>query len=76
MPSARYIERPGGSRKSKGFIRSTYDSLTSAENASVVRSIAFFGFDNTNTSLQPQATVAFLSSSWGEVLVVFVYPIP
>lgn len=43
MPSAKYIERPGGSRKSKGFIRSTYDSLTSSENASVVRSIAFFG---------------------------------
>ncbi|KAK3949196.1 hypothetical protein QBC32DRAFT_317047 [Pseudoneurospora amorphoporcata] len=59
MPSARYIERPGGSRKSKGFIRSTYDSLTSAENASVVRSIALFG-----------AAVAFLSSSWGELLVV------
>ncbi|CCC12838.1 unnamed protein product [Sordaria macrospora k-hell] len=64
MPSARYIERPGGSRKSKGFIRSTYDSLTSAENASVVRSIAFFG-----------AAVALLSSSWGEMLVVFVIPI-
>ncbi|KAL0465174.1 hypothetical protein QR685DRAFT_558082 [Neurospora intermedia] len=63
MPSAKYIERPGGSRKSKGFIRSTYDSLTSSENASVVRSIAFFG-----------AAVAFLSSSWGEMLVVFVYP--
>ncbi|KAK3485114.1 hypothetical protein B0T13DRAFT_84503 [Neurospora crassa] len=63
MPSAKYIERPGGSRKSKGFIRSTYDSLTSSENASVVRSIAAFG-----------AAVAFLSSSWGEMLVVFVYP--
>lgn len=30
-------------RSNKGFISSTYESLTSPENASVVRSVALFG---------------------------------
>ncbi|KAK3332638.1 TOM core complex subunit Tom6 [Cercophora scortea] len=46
-------------RAQKGVFASTYDALTSAENASVVRSIALFG-----------AAVTFLSSSWGEFLVI------
>ncbi|KAI1767361.1 putative TOM core complex subunit Tom6 [Hypoxylon sp. FL1150] len=46
-------KRVGGGR-SKGFISSTYESLTSPENASVVRSVALFG-----------AAVAFLASPWG-----------
>ncbi|CZR53308.1 probable component of translocase of the outer mitochondrial membrane complex [Phialocephala subalpina] len=41
----------------KGYIASTYQTLTSPENASVVRSIAVFG-----------AAVAFFSSSWSEFL--------
>ncbi|KAM0186158.1 hypothetical protein ACHAPI_011848 [Fusarium lateritium] len=46
-----------GRRAPKGVIGSTYDALTSSENAAVVRSIAIFG-----------AAVTFLSSSWGEIL--------
>ncbi|KAM7191616.1 putative TOM core complex subunit Tom6 [Naviculisporaceae sp. PSN 640] len=45
-------------RNQKGFIQSTYASLTSAENASVVRSIALFG-----------AGVALISSSWADSLI-------
>ncbi|PTD11071.1 hypothetical protein FCULG_00011535 [Fusarium culmorum] len=48
---------PRSRRAPKGFVGSTYDALTSPENAAVVRSIALFG-----------AVVTFLSSSWGEIL--------
>jgi hypothetical protein len=41
----------------KGYLTSTYQTLTSPENASVVRSIAVFG-----------VAVAFFSSSWSEFL--------
>ncbi|KAI0155381.1 putative TOM core complex subunit Tom6 [Hypoxylon sp. FL1284] len=41
-------------RSNKGYISSTYESLTSPDNASVVRSVALFG-----------AAVAFLASPWG-----------
>ncbi|KUJ18066.1 uncharacterized protein LY89DRAFT_684004 [Mollisia scopiformis] len=41
----------------KGYLSSTYQTLTSPENASVVRSIAVFG-----------VAVAFFSSSWSEFL--------
>ncbi|KAI9150424.1 TOM core complex subunit Tom6 [Paramyrothecium foliicola] len=58
MPQKRIYGDQGASRRApKGFVASTYETLTSSENAAVVRSIAVFG-----------AAVAFLSSSWGEVL--------
>ncbi|KAK2730446.1 putative TOM-6 tom6 protein (translocase of the outer mitochondrial membrane (TOM) complex) [Colletotrichum asianum] len=60
MPPKRIVvERAGGprTRQPKGYFRSTYDALTSSENAPIVRSIAIFG-----------AAVTFLSSSWGEFL--------
>ncbi|PNP61131.1 hypothetical protein FNYG_14219 [Fusarium nygamai] len=57
MPPKRIPVEPRGRRAPKGFIGSTYDALTSPDNAAVVRSIAIFG-----------AAVAFLSSSWGEIL--------
>ncbi|KAI5920966.1 hypothetical protein F4810DRAFT_712981 [Camillea tinctor] len=60
MPPKRImVERGGASRPrpSKGFFASTYEVLTSPENASVVRSIAVFG-----------AAVTFLASPWGEFL--------
>jgi len=41
----------------KGYVASAYNSLTSPENATVVRSIAVFG-----------VAVAFFSSSWSEFL--------
>jgi len=41
-----------GSKAQPGFISSTYETLTSAENAAVVRSLAVFG-----------VAIAFLSSS-------------
>ncbi|KAK3942821.1 TOM core complex subunit [Diplogelasinospora grovesii] len=47
------------SRAQKGYLRSTYDTLTSPENASVVRSVTAFG-----------VAVTFLSSSWAEWLLV------
>ncbi|KAL2753961.1 hypothetical protein ACRALDRAFT_1062938 [Sodiomyces alcalophilus JCM 7366] len=58
-PKRILVERSGSSRhrQPKGAIASTYDALTSPENASIVRSIAIFG-----------ASVAFLASSWGEFL--------
>ena len=34
---------PAGGSESKGALRSTYDTLTSSENAPVVRSILAFG---------------------------------
>lgn len=64
MPSTRVVvESQGGAPRhrvsnSKGFIASTYQTLTSEENASVVRSVAFFG-----------VAVTFLASSWSELLV-------
>ncbi|GAB0132905.1 hypothetical protein EsDP_00001326 [Epichloe bromicola] len=44
-------------RAPKGFLASTYDTLTSPDNAAVVRSIAMFG-----------AAVTLLASPWGELL--------
>ncbi|CCF44756.1 hypothetical protein CH063_03420 [Colletotrichum higginsianum] len=59
MPPKRIVVERGSprSRQPKGYFRSTYDALTSSENAPVVRSIVVFG-----------AAVTFLSSSWGEFL--------
>ncbi|KAL7805405.1 hypothetical protein V8C44DRAFT_352193 [Trichoderma aethiopicum] len=57
MPPKRIYGEKGGRRAPKGFVASTYDTLTNAENAAFVRSIAIFG-----------AAVTFLSSSWGEIL--------
>ncbi|KAK9417028.1 hypothetical protein SUNI508_09267 [Seiridium unicorne] len=51
MPAPRRISQE------KGVIGSTYDAITSSENAAVVRSIAVFG-----------AAVAFLASPWAELL--------
>ncbi|KAI1204273.1 putative TOM core complex subunit Tom6 [Annulohypoxylon truncatum] len=50
-------KRVGGGRSNKGFLSSTYETITSPENASVVRSVAIFG-----------AAVAFLASPWSEYL--------
>ncbi|KAH9209313.1 TOM core complex subunit Tom6 [Leptodontidium sp. 2 PMI_412] len=41
----------------KGYVSNVYSTLTSPENASVVRSVAVFG-----------VAVAFFSSSWSEFL--------
>ncbi|GAW13063.1 hypothetical protein ANO14919_024410 [Xylariales sp. No.14919] len=59
MPPKRILVESGHprSRAPKGVIASTYNALTSPENASVVKSVAIFG-----------AAVAFLSSSWSELL--------
>ncbi|KAM0236752.1 hypothetical protein ACHAPO_004793 [Fusarium lateritium] len=57
MAPKRIAVEPRSRRAPKGVIGSTYDALTSSENAAVVRSIAIFGF-----------AVTFLSSSWGEIL--------
>ncbi|KJZ77400.1 hypothetical protein HIM_03124 [Hirsutella minnesotensis 3608] len=58
MPPKRMQVGGSGSRRApKGFLGSTYETLTSSDNAAVVRSIAIFG-----------AAIAFLSSPWGELL--------
>ncbi|VUC25313.1 unnamed protein product [Clonostachys rosea] len=58
MPPKRIaVDRSGSRGSSRGFLASTYDTLTSSDNAAVVRSIGVFGL-----------AVAFLASSWGEVL--------
>ncbi|KAH8887850.1 hypothetical protein GQ53DRAFT_826840 [Thozetella sp. PMI_491] len=61
----RYASIQGGPPPSKGFFKSTYDTLTSADNASMVRSIAAFG-----------VAVAFLSSSWSEWLSLYDISLP
>lgn len=44
MPQKRIVvERAGGRNQPKGYMASTYDMLTSSENAAVVRSIGLFG---------------------------------
>lgn len=43
-PKRVLVEKPSGRRSApKGVFASTYDTLTSSENAAVVRSIALFG---------------------------------
>ncbi|KAK3375720.1 hypothetical protein B0T24DRAFT_205844 [Lasiosphaeria ovina] len=87
MPSTRVVvESQGGAPRhrvsnSKGFIASTYQTLTSEENASVVRSVAFFGVSCADCHLFSvyqelililtllQVAVTFLASSWSELLV-------
>lgn len=80
----------GGRRVApKGYFRSTYDTLTSSENAAVVKSIAAFGVSNPVSSATTsfgsarlarlmlttvQAAVTFLSSNWAEWILVFVSP--
>ncbi|KFY12840.1 hypothetical protein V492_03637 [Pseudogymnoascus sp. VKM F-4246] len=54
------VERAGGRRvggAQKGYFGQAYETVTSSENASVVRSIAVFG-----------VAVAFFSSSWSDML--------
>ncbi|KAI0018633.1 hypothetical protein F4780DRAFT_781166 [Xylariomycetidae sp. FL0641] len=62
MPRRVQVEPAGGGRPrpSKGVVRSTYDTLTSPENAAAVRSVAVFG-----------AAVAFLASPLAEYLLPF-----
>lgn len=43
MAPKRIVVEPRSRRAPKGVIGSTYDALTSSENAAVVRSIAIFG---------------------------------
>ncbi|ATY62677.1 TOM core complex subunit Tom6 [Cordyceps militaris] len=59
MPPKRVLGEKHGRHAAapKGYIAATYDTLTSPDNASVVRSIAVFG-----------AAVAFLSSPFSEFL--------
>ncbi|KEY68252.1 hypothetical protein S7711_04783 [Stachybotrys chartarum IBT 7711] len=58
MPPKRIsVEKAGSRRAPKGVFASTYDTLTSPDNAAVVRSIAVFG-----------VAVAFFSSSFAEYL--------
>ncbi|KAI1160349.1 hypothetical protein F5B18DRAFT_633014 [Nemania serpens] len=61
MPPKRILVEPSSGPRprgpSKGVIASTYNALTSDENASVVKSVAMFG-----------AAVAFLASPLSEYL--------
>ncbi|CAJ2502991.1 Uu.00g103850.m01.CDS01 [Anthostomella pinea] len=59
MPPRRVMVESSSSRSRapKSFFWNTYETLTSPDNASVVRSVAVFG-----------ASVAFLASPWGDVL--------
>jgi hypothetical protein len=66
------------SRAPQGFFASTYDTLTSSENAAMVRSIGVFAvshnegggewFLSVHAHTVDQVAVAVLSSSWGELL--------
>ncbi|KAG5930144.1 hypothetical protein E4U42_002883 [Claviceps africana] len=57
MVAPRRIHGEKSRRAPKGYFAATYDTLTSPDNAAVVRSIAMFG-----------AAVTFLASSWAELL--------
>lgn len=68
---------PAPRRQQKGLLGSTYETVTSSENAAVVRSVAVFGVSKQEFSLHLrysrliyyiQAAVAFLASSWAELL--------
>ncbi|TFA99759.1 hypothetical protein CCMA1212_008444 [Trichoderma ghanense] len=61
MPPKRIYGEKGGRRAPKGFVASTYDTLTSAENAAFVRSIAIFGVSELRLPDVPPI-------SWGEIL--------
>ncbi|KAK0386662.1 hypothetical protein NLU13_6497 [Sarocladium strictum] len=56
-PPKRSVGGRGAPRAPQGFFSSTYDALTSSENAAMVRSIGIFA-----------VAVTVLSSSWGELL--------
>lgn len=43
MPPKRIYVEKASRRAPKGFVASTYETLTSAENAAVVRAITVFG---------------------------------
>lgn len=50
MPPKKVYVQPAGSRRQpKGFFASTYDSLTSPENSSMVKAIAAFGVSLTSS---------------------------
>ncbi|KAG6001705.1 hypothetical protein E4U21_003908 [Claviceps maximensis] len=57
MAAPKRIHGEKSRRAPKGYLASTYSTLTSPDNAAVVRSIAMFG-----------AAVTFLASPWGELL--------
>ncbi|KAG5979073.1 hypothetical protein E4U55_005598 [Claviceps digitariae] len=57
MAAPRRIHGEKPRRAPKGYVASAYDTLTSPDNATFVRSIALFG-----------AAVTFLASPWGELL--------
>jgi hypothetical protein len=56
-PKVQRVALQPAKRTPKGYFASTYSTLTSPENASVVRSVAVFG-----------VALAFFSSSWSEFL--------
>lgn len=57
-PKKVYIQPAGSRRQPKGFFASTYDSLTSPENSSMVKAIASFGVSLMSPNVIP------LVSAW------------
>ncbi|ORY54965.1 uncharacterized protein BCR38DRAFT_491315 [Pseudomassariella vexata] len=57
MPTKRIQSDSRRASQSRGYIGLTYDTITSPDNATMVRSIAIFG-----------AAVAFIASPWAEFL--------
>lgn len=74
MPSKRIVVERGSRSQPKGYMASTYEMLTSSENAAVVRSFGLFGVSRILCAYIPsqltssKAAVAFLHSSWAEYL--------
>lgn len=60
MPPKKVYVQPASSRRQpKGFFRSTYDSLTSPENSSMVKAIASFGVSACPIAMLPLACVSW-----------------
>ncbi|KAF5122249.1 hypothetical protein E5D57_012722 [Metarhizium anisopliae] len=59
MPAPKRVlaEKPSSRRAPKGFLVSAYGTLTSSENAAVVRSIAMFGVSLAWESLSIKITL-------------------
>ncbi|KAJ3463844.1 hypothetical protein MRS44_008630 [Fusarium solani] len=64
MPPKRIYVEKASRRAPKGVLASTYDALTSSENAAFVRSIAIFGV----SFGFPRWNMRSDENSWGEIL--------
>jgi hypothetical protein len=72
-PKKVYIQPASSRRQPKGFVRSTYDSLTSPENSAMVKAIASFAVSFDPPRIPALASAASLFPSFpraGELICI------